>query len=70
MADGESARAVDWRVLDLEGQVTAFAGLSEAIMAVDDLLGSASFELAGTGSGIAHRAMWTGRREVRAVALA
>lgn len=69
MADGEHADTADWRLLDLEGQVTAFAGLSQAIKEVDELLGSASFDLAGTGSGIAHRAMWTGRREVRAAAL-
>ncbi|MGH9079595.1 MAG: hypothetical protein ACRDYE_05880, partial [Acidimicrobiales bacterium] len=70
MAEGDVINAAQQRVHDLEGQVTAFTGLSEAIRAVDGVLGRASEELAGAGGGASHRTMWAGRREVRTVALA
>jgi hypothetical protein len=53
---------------ELEGQVTAFTELSEAIKVVDGVLGRASTELADFAARTAPR-LSSGRREVRAVAL-
>ncbi len=70
MADGNDANAMQAQVQELEGQVTAFADLGEAIKAVDGVLGQVSEELAGAGDAIPPRTIWTDRHEVRAVALA
>jgi hypothetical protein len=70
MADDNDMDAVQAQVHNLEGQVTAFTGLGEAIKAIDDVLGQVSEELASGRDGTPHRTSQTGRREVRAVALA
>jgi hypothetical protein len=69
VADEEDMNAVLAQVQELEGQVTAFTDFGEAIKAVDGVLGQVSEELAGAETP-PPRTIWTGRREVRAVALA
>lgn len=70
MIEGREADVYTVRVHELEGQVTAFTGISEAIRAVDDVLGQASLGLAG-GAGTQHlNAGRSHRREVRTVVLA
>jgi hypothetical protein len=69
MADGVDMNAVQAQVEELEGQVTAFTDFGEAIKAVDGVLGQVSEELTGVET-TPPRTNWTGRREVRAVALA
>ena len=70
MAGDEGMEAVRARVHELEGQVTAFTGLGEALKVVDGLLGRATEELAVTGGRPPHSSMAVGQREVRAVVLA
>ncbi len=70
MADEEGMDAVQEKVHELEGQVTAFTGLGEALKIVDDVLGRASEGLAGAGGRTSFSSMPRARREVRAVALA
>ena len=76
MDDGESGNGLQTRVEELEGQVTAFTGLGEAIKAVDTVLGRTSEELArgrrrtpSLPDPVTHPDAVT-RRGVRAVALA
>lgn len=70
MIEGREADVNAVRVHELEGQVTAFTGISEAIRAVDGVLGEASMGLAVAGGREPFVIGRSHRREVRTVALA
>ncbi len=70
MADEQGTEAMQERVQELEGQVTAFTGMGEALKAVDGVLGRASAELAVAGARGPLGPMPANRREIRTVALA
>jgi hypothetical protein len=68
MADADGMDLVQVQVQELNGQVTAFAGLGEAIKVADGAMGRAAVELARVTGSAPSRSM--DRSEVRAVALA
>lgn len=70
MVDGDRVGETGSAVRELEVQVTAFTGLSQALKEVDGVLGQVTHELASTRSEGPARGPWAGSREVRAVALA
>jgi len=70
MVEGRATEFEEARVHELEGQVTAFTDLGEAIRAVDDVLGQATRGLTGAEGRSPLGGAGAHRREVRNVVLA
>ncbi len=69
MIERREAESGPSRVHELEGQVTAFTDLGEAIRAIDDVLGQASVGLVGAGGPHSPDTARARRHEVRTVRL-
>lgn len=70
MVDGDRVGETGSPVRELQEQVTAFAGLGQALKEVDGVLGQVTHELASARSERPARGSWAGSHQVRAVALA